>query len=716
MAYRPFPFKYQLSLRLIWLWRAAPFIAGLSLASQVQAETPTAWDNLQPNTSSWTCSRCASAAGWELDITAGPAIVTADAYNFGDYTGLDDKGAYLFSDYLGIFRDSNSNYLFFEGYTRSEDAVALFVKGGKQGLYELRASYQAMPRRLFNSTATPYLNTDLNTLDLPTSWVRAPSTAGMADLGNSLAPINVGWDWNIWKLGFNITPGQRWQFSTDYSRRERSGVNRSAGSFYFDAAEFVTPTEYSTDDLEMALTYNAERWQTTLSYFGSVFKNDYSSQSWANPYTSAVGANTGQMALPPDNESHQLALAGSMLLPARTTLNGQLSFGHMTQNDALLPYTANPALANPLPVNSANAKVDTLNINLRAVSSPWRKITIEGELRYNEFDNKTPVNDYAYVITDVLPAAIAPANSAYDYERREFKIRGEYRLTGKTRLHAGIDTERMERDSQDRSRTNTDRLWFRMRTRLGQRSSLDLDLFTEDRGGSTYTPQSGPGAPENPLMRKYNMADRERRGMKLRGSVYAGDNSDFGWEFATGKDDYDKSLLGLTASEYVRFGIDFTYLFAASASAYASLYNEEVESEQANSQSFSAPDWTATTDDTFTTATLGATWPELIGKLDGNIEYIWSQSVGSTNNDTSGLPTTFPDLRSKRQNVKLGVSYPYSESLSFGLDYIYENFSSSDWHLDDVEPNTIPNLLALGADAWNYDTSVLYFNARYQLR
>jgi predicted porin len=166
----------------------------------------------------------------------------------------------------------------------------------------------------------------------------------------------------------------------------------------------------------------------------------------------------------------------------------------------------------------------------------------------------------------------------------------------------------------------------------------------------------------------------------------------------------------------VRFGADFSYLYAESASAYVSLYNEEVESEQANSQSFSTPDWTATTDDTFTTATVGTTWPELIGKLDGNIEYIWSQSVGSTKNDTSGLPASFPDLRSKRQNLKLGVSYPYSESLTFGFDYIYEKFSSSDWHLDDVEPNTIPNLLALGANAWNYDTSVLYFNVRYQLQ
>jgi len=696
------------------LLRVAPLIAGLSLP--VQAQNPVAPADPQPDTSTWTCTLCPTTTGWELDIEAGPAVVTDDAYNFGDYTGLDEKGGYLFSDFLGIFRDNTSNYMFIEGYIRSEDTVGLFVKGGKQGLYELRGAYQALPRRIFDTTATPYRSTNFDTLNLPATWVRAPSTAGMSDLANSLAPIDIGWDWDIWKLGFDITPGQRWQFSTDYTRRERSGVNRSAGSFFFAAAEFLTPVEYSTDDLEMAVSYNAERWQTTLTYYGSVFKNDNSNLSWDNPYTSTVGADTGQLALPPDNESHQLSLAGSMLLPARTTLNGQLSLGHLTQNADLLPYTTNPALATPLPVTSANTEVDTLNINLRAVSSPWRNITLEGELRYNDFDNKTPVNDYAYVITDVLPAAIAPPSSAYDYERRELKLRGEYRLTGKTRLHAGFDTKRQDRNNQDRSRTTTDRLWFRMRTRLGQSSNLDLDLFTEDRGGSTYTAATGPGSPENPLRRKYNMADRERRGLKLRGTIFTGANSDLGWEFELGNDDYNNSAIGLTESEYVRFGADFSYLYADSASAYASLYNEEVQSEQANSQSFSTPDWTATTDDTFTTATVGTNWPELIGKLDGNIEYIWSQSVGSTKNDTSGLPTSFPDLRSKRQNLKLGVSYPYSQSLTFGFDYIYEKFSSSDWHLDDVEPNTIPNLLALGANAWNYDTNVLYFNVRYQLQ
>jgi MtrB/PioB family decaheme-associated outer membrane protein len=686
-------------------------IAGVMAGSAARAEGSIE----TTNTSGWLCELCTPSIGWYLDIEAGPAFVTDDAYNFGDFTGLDEKDAYLFSNFFGRYRNNDAHYVIFEGYTRSKDAMALFLKGGKQSLYEVRASYQAIPRRLFDTTVTPFTGNGTDTLQLPGTWVRAPNTGSMTDLANSQIPVNIGWDWDVYGLGFDLKLSQQWKFTTDYTRRERKGMKRSAGSFFFNAAEMVAPVDYNTDNLEMALSFSADKWQASLTYFGSVFKNTNESLTWDNPYTSGAGADKGQLALPPDNESHQLSLAGSLLLPARTTLNGQLSIGHMTQNADLLPFTLNPGLVTPLPTNSTNAAVDTINLNLRAVTSPWRKLTLEGELRYNDFDNETPINSYNYVVTDSAQALNAVPSSAYDYKRREIKLRGEYRLTGKTRLYAGLDTERFDRNKQDRSRTTTNRLWFRMRTRLNQTSNLNLDLFSEDRSGSTYSSTSNPAAPENPLMRKYNMADRQRNGLKVRGTVFAGDNSDFGWEFELGKDNYRNSDIGLTDSEYLRFGADFSYLFAKSASTYASLYNEDIKTEQANSQSFSNPDWTATTDDTFTTATLGANWPGLIGILDGNLEYTWSQSVGSTRNNTSGLSSSFPDLRTKRQNVKLVMSYPYSESLSFGLNYVYEKFSSSDWQLDGVEPSTIPNLLSMSADTWNYDTSVVYLNVRYQL-
>jgi MtrB/PioB family decaheme-associated outer membrane protein len=665
----------------------------------------------------WTCSRCLAADGWELDIKAGPAYVGDDDYKFGDYTGLDDDGVYLFGDALALYRDQEGHYVNFEGFTYSSDAGAFFLEGGRQGVYELRASYQAIPRRLFDATQTPYVSATASNLSLPAAWVRAPNTQGMTALGATLQPVSIKWDWDVYGFGVDYKPNSNWKVRADYTRREREGQRRSSGSFLFNAVEIAEPIDYTSDDLELAVSYGADWWQTSLTYYGSIFNNDNESLQWDNPFTSGAGADAGQQALAPDNESHQVSLAGSMTLPRRTTLNGQVSYGHMTQDEDLLPYTTNNLLgAGALPVNSADAEVDTLNVNLRAVSSPWRKVTFEGELRYNDFNNKTPVNPYSYVNTDSTLAPIPVSNAAYDYERRDIRLRGEYRLNSALKLQGGANTERFVRNRQDRIRTTTDRLWAGLRSRVGSGANVSAEAFIEDRGGSDYETVVNTAAQENPLMRKYNMADRERQGIKLNASVFKLQGVDFGWEFEYSKDDYDSTEIGLLETKYTRLGADISVLLRDEASFYASIYNEKIENDQANSQTFSTPDWSAQTDDKFTTATAGVTYPDVIGPLDATFEYTWSRAVGEISNNTSGLPGSFPDLRSKRQNIRAGLSYPYNKRLVFGFDYLFESLDSDDWALDGVGADTINNLLALGADSWNYNASVFYLSVRYQLK
>ena len=44
---------------------------------------------------------------------------------------------------------------------------------------------------------------------------------------------------------------------------------------------------------------------------------------------------------------------------------------------------------------------------------------------------------------------------------------------------------------------------------------------------------------------------------------------------------------------------------------------------------------------------------------------------------------------------------------------LLEKLNTDDWTLDGVQPDTIPNHLALGARSWNYDANVFYFSVRY---
>jgi hypothetical protein len=56
------------------------------------------------------------------------------------------------------------------------------------------------------------------------------------------------------------------------------------------------------------VAYDAERFQARVAYYGSIFKNDDAALVWANPYLPlGTGATTGQLALAPSNEFHQLA-------------------------------------------------------------------------------------------------------------------------------------------------------------------------------------------------------------------------------------------------------------------------------------------------------------------------------------------------------------------------------------------------------------------------
>ncbi len=49
----------------------------------------------EPDKSDWECRFCAFPSGTEVDVDGGIIWVSDDAAKFGDFTGLDEAGAYL---------------------------------------------------------------------------------------------------------------------------------------------------------------------------------------------------------------------------------------------------------------------------------------------------------------------------------------------------------------------------------------------------------------------------------------------------------------------------------------------------------------------------------------------------------------------------------------------------------------------------------------------
>ncbi|TNF83231.1 MAG: MtrB/PioB family decaheme-associated outer membrane protein [Gammaproteobacteria bacterium] len=687
--------------------RASTFVALLSLMSAgALAE--------QADTAGWSCTLCDQGRGWDLDLGLAPAYVADDAFRFGDYSGMDEEGVYLTGDVAANYVDERARYLRLDGFTSSPDFTGLFLSTGRQGAWEFRGAYQAIPRRFFDTTMTPYSGNGSGILTLPEDWVRAPTTELMTSLDDNLTPVEIERDLDLWKLGATIKPSARWRVDVDYRRQEKKGVNLGSGSVLYSAAELARPIDYTTDDLELAFRFNGEGWETSLSYLGSYFDNGEETLTWENAFSSGLGTDAGSKTLAPDNELHQLSLAGAMRLPKRTVLSGQLAVGRLSQDEVLAPYTINPSIpTQPLPTLSADAEADTLNLNLRAVTSPWRRVTLEGEVRFNEFDNRTDVNDYQYVITDAVPAFQTAANPTYDYERTELKLRGEYRPGRRLKLHLGYDGRRFERSAQERRKTQTDKLWFRLHRRLGADADLDFDLFVENRDGSSYEALDRAVSEQNPLMRKYNLSDRERYGLRLKGSVYPAERWDFGWELEYGEDDYKETAVGLTRTKYARAGLDASWLLGSKGVLFGALSTEVVDADQAASQAFDVPDWAATTSDRFDSASIGFEHPALLGPAGLELAYSWSNGRGEIRKNTSGVASSFPDLTSRRHRFDLGVTYPVGDAWTLGFNYLFEKVRSDDWSLAGVDPSTVSNLLSMGADPFDYEVNVVYVSFRY---
>jgi hypothetical protein len=110
---------------------------------------------------------------------------------------------------------------------------------------------------------------------------------------------------------------------------------------------------------------------------------------------------------------------------------------------------------------------------------------------------------------------------------------------------------------------------------------------------------------------------------------------------------------------------------------------------------------------------VGLKYPHIIGRLGANAEYTYARSAGRADNDTSGLESEFPKLRTRLHQLKLALDYPYTRSLSFKFGYMYEKFTSDNWALEGIGPDTVPNLLSLGADPYDYSNNIFFIAVRY---
>ena len=494
----------------------------------------------------------------------------------------------------------------------------------------------------------------------------------------------------------------------------RDGEKGTAGSFFFNSAQLVEPVDYVTDEVEASVAYTTGKWQSKLAYYGSFFNNKHQSLTWQNAYNPIVpGADAGQLALPPDNQFHQVLLSSGYQVSQRTRVSGDIALGRMDQNEDLLAATINPNLATALPETSAHAKVDTLTANLKVDSTVTDKLRLNASYRYNDRDNKTPSEVWNWVTTDSF-ASPARTNLPYSFTDITGKLGADYRLTRVAKLSGGYDYQKKERTNQEVNQTTEDTFWGRLSVRIRENVDLAIKIAHADRSTSDYNPVPDTEPPQNPLMRKFNMADRTRNTGSVHAAFTPHERVSIGVGVELSKDDYSNSVLGLTQSNEADFNADASLLLTETTSMHMFASWQQIKSEQVGSQTFSTPDWTGKNNDTFSSVGIGVKHQLIKDKLDVGADYVLSRSTGKVNVETGAPNGDFPNLETDLNSVKLYADYRLKENLTLHAAYWYEHYNSKDWMLDGVNPDTIPNVIAFGQDSPDYDVHAVMMSLRYR--
>jgi MtrB/PioB family decaheme-associated outer membrane protein len=658
------------------------------------------------------CEECPDESGWRREITLGLGWVSKEAPRFGDYWGLQDDGLYLIAGADLSYRGEGAGFFTLRGDNLGLDSRRITVAAGQQGSYRVFARYDELFRAGPPNTRTVFSGLGTQRLTLPDDWERAGTTGGMTQLQPNLRDVRLGTDRTTVSLGADLFRDHNWQFGTEYRRIEQEGTRIQGGSFLFSSALLPVPVDRVTDQLDASVTYAQDDWHVRAGYHGSFFVNNSHWVSWENPFS--TGHERGRMALEPDNRFSQFMLSGAWRASPTVQTSARLAFGRMEQDETFLPATINPNLAVALPRSSLDGRVDTLNAAVRTSYSPTRPLTLVGELYYDERDNRTPQDEFIQVITDTAIAQ-ARVNRPYGYEKTGGKLSADYRLTSRATVAAGGQLEQMERTYQEVDETTTTTLWGEARTTPTDLTTLRVRLTQERRRFDSYVPEVVPE--ENPLLRKFHLADRDRDALRVSGSYMPMDNLSLGLSVDVAKDDYMRSPVGLQDSRDVAYMLDASLVPWENASVYGFLGHERIESRMAGSQGTSAqPDWRASQRDTILTAGVGGELRSIGFRegLDVGAEYAYSYGKGRISIDARDPAPGFPTLRTRLHSINLFGRYPMSEQLFVRVDYWFEWYRSADFFVDDVEPDTVPGLLSLGHDAPNYTVHVIGASVQYR--
>jgi MtrB/PioB family decaheme-associated outer membrane protein len=634
------------------------------------------------------------------------------------YTREDPGGSWLFratADNVG-WRDQR--------YSADYERTGRFVISGL---------WDEIPQFYSIDTRTPF-TTSAGDLVLDDAAQRAAQT-GQTDR-SVYVPIAPQFDLkerrDIGHVSFLATPTPQFDVKATFTTNRHVGELPWGASFGFsNDVEVALPYDSRTNDFTIGAEWTNGRNMLRVAYDGSWFDNLDPVLVWDSPLrlddsTSAPGR--GRMTLWPSNSSQTVSVAGYSKFARRTQVTGLFSFGVWNNDEPLQPFTINPTLPQlTLPRTTTDAEAHVFNTNVSLVSRPAMDWRFSARLRrydYNNLTGHTNIPEFINYDTSVTESTTS-GPEPYAHDRTNFDADATYTGLGPVAVtggyaynHGGYAFRIFDNTGENVVFVSADAVgsqWVTFRARYDH----------AERTGSGVNEDLLLQIGEQPGLRHYDVADRNRNQFTGQVDVVPNELWIFSASAGVGKDEYDDSEFGLQESTFrtLGFGVDYRQQngLGAGASYNYERYAGLQRSRQANPGQENDPlrDWTADSTERVDYFSIYITPPKM-GRTEARLSYDYSYAKGSyLYGIAAGGPLTppnqLPNVYNKLQQLHVDVRHRLSGRLAASFSYLYEPFRVYDFAFDQTVVDSIvqPSSLVLGYVYRPYTAHSAVLSLRY---
>ena len=387
---------------------------------------------------------------------------------FGQYNGMRKSSGQLLLDVELNKRDeATGTWTNFDARNLGSENREMRFGQQKQGDWKYYFEYGELVRNYSNTINTNITginsnNLIVNTLGNPTA---TPTAAGLAAAQGTGSNVDLKTTRKGLGLGADkwITPNI--QFEASFKNEDKTGARLFGQSVPCSNGRYgctgtrgymlllPEPINASTRQFEMKLNYADEKLSLNGGYYGSFYVNKFGalntviatpSNMW-NPDGSRFGAaDTAALttlmqlpiALPPDNQSHQLSLTGTYAITPSTRATFRYAYTHSTQKEGF----DSMGLAGG-PRGALDGVIDTSVAQVGITSRPFPKLSLVANLRYEQKSDKTPIDKYRSTSTGAtaVPASATNTNNPGSHTKVKGKLEASYQLPQGYRATGGID-------------------------------------------------------------------------------------------------------------------------------------------------------------------------------------------------------------------------------------------------------------------------------------